>query len=983
MVSTSAYPSSHVLSLREDGRSKKDVTMHYLRKLSFLFAVVLALAGGGLAALPASAAESGVTNLAPHGTASASGQEVAGQWGPELTIDGNTGGDVTFRDQGANFRDPVASRWSANSADRVWLAVDLGAPADISHVTVTWGKQYATNYAIEASTDGNTWTPVAVNLAGAASSAIDTDTTTAGLPTTARYWRVSTSARNSQWPIGIWEFEIFGVFTDNPGNTSEESGTALPALIPQPVTYEATDGEPFTLEKDAAILATGAGVAEAERFATGLRAATGFALPVAQSSADAVADIRFVLDAGGPAGEAYTLDADSGGVSVMASTAHGLFNGAQTLRQLFGPWASYESVTNGPWTFPAVHITDQPRFGYRSMMLDPSRSFLTVEEVKEAVDAYSRFKLNYLHLHLADDQGWRIEITNDGRAEGDTIDYTRLTSVSGQTAIGATRFNTDAGVPGYYTQDDLREIVAYAQARHVTVVPEIDMPGHTEAALHAIPQLNTPGSSHNGTVNSSGQTITDSARYLTADANTTADVGYSYLDPNSEATWTFINHVVDQVSAITKAPYFHFGGDESQEMTKTAAGKASYEAFVTKAATLIREKGLTPIGWNEAAAGTQQPGDVLQAWSAGVGNAVSSEGAQVIYSLAGNTYFPQRPGTDVAGPNWACGSAGYCGINAFYNYDPASVAGSDAATLGVEGAMWNEHMRSIQDIFFLEFPRAAATAEVAWSPEAVRAGKVAQFRDRLTNILPALTASGVDFYQGDAVTTNPQVAGVDTRVAEAGASVTLGYGYSPATTLEQVSAAISWVKAGSEVATDDAVDATVERPYLPGTTSTHNDRQQNGLFTLSAAAPNAPGTYLGTLSLTVGGNTVKDTVTVTVKAEEPGGPEETDSSTCTPSGSDVPSGSSTPGSGGSTSAGPGVSASATTPGGSVPGGSASAAPSETGTSSTGPTGTGPTTPVPPATTGLLAHTGMNTAVMVLAALGLLGTGLILRARRDA
>ncbi|QWT17764.1 family 20 glycosylhydrolase [Collinsella sp. zg1085] len=833
---------------------------HRTIRQSFWRAIV-ALVGLVLLSLPlavqgAQAAEA-TQNLALTGSVTSSGRELDDKWGPELAIDGNIGGDRTFREVGANFRSPDASRWSANKADEVWLAVDLGARAKIDDVTVTWGKQYGTNYTIETSDDGVHWTAAAPAVTQTSpSEQVKTELSGA----VARHVRVHVTARNSVWSVGIWEVEVHGVWAGKPPMKESD----LPAVVPTPVRYAPVEGEDFTLDPAAEIIATGDAVAEAEKFATTLRRSTGYKLPVVAASTDDVADITFALTDADPLSEAYAIRVMNTGIQLTAHSVHGLFNGAQTMYQLFGPFSVAAFTTNGPWTVPALSIDDAPRFSYRGIMLDPARSLFTVDEIKQSIDVMAMYKLSYLHLHLVDDQGWRIEITNEGRVEGDTIDYTRLTEISSKTAMGTTERQAIPGVPGYYTQDDLREIVAYAAAHHIEVVPEIDMPGHSQAILHAIPELNSAGSSHNGTVDpDTGALITDPAHYITAPNQSSGNVGNSYLDPTSENTWTFLNHVVDQVSKITGSKFFHMGGDETHAMNQKLPGAAG--RFLTKAGEMLRGKGLLPIGWNEWAQGGGEikENDTIQYWTgqkAPTTNVVSSKAAKVIFSGAAQAYFPQKAGASIWGATWA----GNANLSGFYDYDPVAMMGvSEDALRGVEGAMWNEHVRSIQDFFMPSYPRAMALAEVGWSPQARRTGKLADLKRRLAATVPALTLHGADFYAEDGLVNRAIIAGTNltATVGDEGGH-TIAYAYLPMTAADAVTAKLTWDN-GS--ATELVIKQT--RPYQAPNPNNNNNRAQNGIWELVLAHLPEEGTHSGTVTFSVGDQTVSDTVTCTVRAK--------------------------------------------------------------------------------------------------------------------
>ena len=793
-------------------------------------------------------------NLALNATATASGRELASQWGPELAVDGDKGRDEAWRDKRENFTNPTASRWSANSADNGWLAVDLGAEANLDHVTVTWGKQFGRDYVIETSADGSNWKQAGDIQHGIASKEITTQ-----VSGSARYVRVRFTARNSTWPVGIWELEVFGTWKGNPPSRPDEG---LPSVLPMPVTYTRAEGEAFVLDPESDIVAPGGARAEGEKLAETLRSSTGYSLDVVDASTDDVADIELALSGSGNK-EAYAIDASADELEISASDAHGLFNGCQTVYQLFGPWSTASFVTNGPWSMPALHIEDQPRFEYRGIMLDPARSFFTKDEVKQAIDVLSKYKYSYLHLHLADDQGWRVEITNEGREPGDEIDYTALTKEGSKGAMGTTQQQSKPGVPGFYTQEDLREITEYAREHHIKIVPEIDMPGHSQSILHCIPELNTPGSSHDGTMKD-GQKIENPKDYIVAPTQTTGAVGGSYLDPKNPATWTFLKHVVGQVAEITDAEYFHFGGDETHEMNKKHPGEAP--KFLAKAATMVRDMGLKPIGWNEWAIADMQEGDSIQYWNGGMKpttDKIKQQGAKGLYSSAAHCYFPQKAGPDVWGAEWATGIAD---INDFYNYDPAREMGAtDEQMLGVESAMWNEHVRSIQDFFFPSFPRALATAEVGWTPQALREGKVNDLRRRIADVAPQLTLAGADFYAKDKLVHSPQVAAADIQLkdGEGTKGKTIAYGYYPETKTSEVTASVAWDDGSTSELT-----VKQNREYLPSNGKNNNNRAQNGIFELVLQSDAPESAKSGTVTFTARGASANDTLQVMQPVEK-------------------------------------------------------------------------------------------------------------------
>ena len=233
--------------------------------------------------------------------------------------------------------------------------------------------------------------------------------------------------------------------------------------------------------------------------------------------------------------------------------------GIQTIRQLLPPQIESSEKTNSKWLIPSVILEDSPKYAYRGAMLDVARHFFEVDEVKQFIDYLAMYKMNHLHLHLADDQGWRIEIEA----------WPKLTSHGGKTEVGG-------GKGGFYTQEQYKEIVKYASNRFITIVPEIDMPGHTNAALSSYAELNCDGKA--------------------TELYTGTKVGFSSLCTDKEITYTFIKDVLTELAALTPGPYLHIGGDESH-----ATEKEDYLKFVNRVQGIVRETGKEMIGWDETA----------------------------------------------------------------------------------------------------------------------------------------------------------------------------------------------------------------------------------------------------------------------------------------------------------------------------------------------------------------------------------------------
>ena len=343
---------------------------------------------------------------------------------------------------------------------------------------------------------------------------------------------------------------------------------------------------------------------------------------------------------------------------------------------------------------PGVVIRDQPRFAYRGVMLDVARHFFDVAEVERLIDLAAMEKINYLHLHLTDDQGWRIAI--DG--------WPRLTDYGAGTEVGG-------GPGGYYTQDDYRELVAYAAARFITVVPEVDLPGHTNAALASYPELTCDG--------------------VAPQRYTGIEVGFSALCPDRDATYRFLDDVFGQLAALTPGPYLHLGGDEARTMSDE-----DYATVVTRAQAIVASHDKVAIGWHDVVGANLDPATVLQYWGRS-GERLDAAGHGVIMSPADRAYLDQKydSGTRI-GLTWA----GPTSIEEAYDWDPGA---GGSAVLGVEAPLWTETVTTVDDIEYLAFPRLAAIAELGWSPTSTH--DWTGFRQRLGAQAPRWAALDVDF----------------------------------------------------------------------------------------------------------------------------------------------------------------------------------------------------------------------------------------------
>lgn len=407
--------------------------------------------------------------------------------------------------------------------------------------------------------------------------------------------------------------------------------------------------------------------------------------------------------------EGYDLTITLEGVTLVASAPAGLFYGVQTLRQLLPPEVEYTAAFPVPLRVPAGRIVDRPRFGWRGAMLDVSRHFLGSDDVKRYIDLMVLYKLNRLHLHLSDDQGWRIEVPG----------WPNLTTHGGSTEVGG-------GSGGYYTVAEYADLVRYAADRFITVVPEIDMPGHTNAALASYPELNCDGV----------------ARPLF----TGTAVGFSSLCVDKESTYTFIDDIIREITALTPGPYFHLGGDEVRTLTDE-----QYRLFIERAQRIVASHGKRVVGWDEIAGAPLLPGTIVQLWrpqrpgqpSSVLADAVAA-GATVILSPADRVYLDMKyDSTTALGLSWA----GYNDVRDAYEWEPGALLPgvTEEAIAGVEAPIWSETLGTLDDFEYMAFPRLVGVAEVGWSPAAAR--RWDEYRQRLGAQAPRWTALGVNFYR--------------------------------------------------------------------------------------------------------------------------------------------------------------------------------------------------------------------------------------------
>ena len=422
---------------------------------------------------------------------------------------------------------------------------------------------------------------------------------------------------------------------------------------------------------------------------------------VARASPLPVRGIRLTIDSGnssiGPEGYELNVAADS--IRILARSPQGLFYGVQTLRQLFPASVENRAAIRRRLAVPSGRILDSPRFAWRGMMLDVSRHFLPPSDIKRFIDLISLYKLNRLHLHLSDDQGWRIEIQS----------RPSLTRIGGSSAVG--------GPPGgFYTQAEYRDIVAYAASRFITVVPEIDVPGHTNAALASIPELNCDG--------------------VAPPLYTGIRVGFSALCVDSARIYPILEDIVREISALTPGEYFHIGGDEVEKITHD-----KYLRFIERMQVMVNANGKRMIGWGEISPARLSPATIVQNWKRDSSAVHAARGGKVILSPAARIYLDMKyDSSTVLGLAWA----GLNGVRTAYDWDPANyIAGvGESSVLGVEAPLWSETLVKSEDYEYMAFPRLIAVAEVGWTQSGIRGWD--GFRARLAMHEPRLAALGVN-----------------------------------------------------------------------------------------------------------------------------------------------------------------------------------------------------------------------------------------------
>ncbi len=504
-------------------------------------------------------------------------------------------------------------------------------------------------------------------------------------------------------------------------------------LVPWPDHVTPGPGS-FQLTDRSGILAGRGADVVANQLRTWLVPATGFALPVSKRRGDVSLAVDSTLRST-LGDEGYRLRVEPGGVSVVGSSTAGLFYGCQTLRQLLPSAIFSPTRVDSTWTAPGVEIVDRPRFRWRGAHLDVSRNFMPKAWILKYLDLLAAHKFNRFHWHLTDDQGWRIEIKK----------YPMLTEVGSKRKDTMLVYDPPkySGEPheGFYTQEDVKEIVAYAAERFITVVPEIEMPGHAQAAIAAYPELGD-GEEH--------------------EVWTKWGVNENVFNVKDE-TLDFLKDVLDEVMALFPSQFIHVGGDEcpkaqwkasafaQAKMTKLGL-KDEHELqswFIRQMDAYIASKGRRLIGWSEILEGGLAPGAALMVWLGDEGaEAAVKSGHDVVMAQTTHTYFDYYQVKDRTKEPHSIG--GFLPLEKVYAYEPILPSFSEAEAKHVMGAqfqLWTEYIREPSHAEYMAFPRACALAEVVWSPKESRNWQ--SFSTRLPFHLDRLTQMGVNFRQLD------------------------------------------------------------------------------------------------------------------------------------------------------------------------------------------------------------------------------------------
>lgn len=480
-------------------------------------------------------------------------------------------------------------------------------------------------------------------------------------------------------------------------------------FIPQPRTIQSSNGSfEMTAATPINILGDEKKIQPlVDYFNKSISQATGFQLNSRTKGGASSGINLYLIDEGEEFNEGYRIEVVKSNLVISSKHEAGLFYGIQSLLQMFPPQIHSTSVQDVKWKIGTGNVRDNPAYAYRGAMLDVARHFFSVEDVKKVVDYLAAYKMNTLHLHLTDDQGWRIEIKS----------WPKLTKIGGSTEVGG-------GKGGFYTQEQYKEIVDYAAKHFVTIIPEIDMPGHTNAALASYPELNCNNKS--------------------PELYTGIEVGFSTLCTDKAEVAKFVDDVIRELAELTPGDYIHIGGDETH-----ATSEEDYIPFITMVQEVVKKHNKKAVGWDEIALGKLQENTIVQFWddAENAKKGVLQE-AKVIMSPAKKAYMDmQYDSTSRLGLHWAA----YIEADDAYNWHPEDyVAGIKKENImGVEAPLWSETIESIDDIEYMLFPRLTAIAEIGWVPKDRRSWE--SYSQRLAKHSEVWDIKDINYYRSPMV----------------------------------------------------------------------------------------------------------------------------------------------------------------------------------------------------------------------------------------
>lgn len=481
-------------------------------------------------------------------------------------------------------------------------------------------------------------------------------------------------------------------------------------IIPKPLRYEKHQGE-FVIEDEIAFYVKGNNINEteelyiiAEFLVNNLKATSGFNIKVLEGEPNDEKSIFLTtIGENDDLGiEGYKINSSENRIEILANRPVGVFRGIQTLKQMLPSEITKNTIEKEvKWSVPLANIIDKPEYEYRGLMIDVARHFFTINDLKRQIDIASQYKINKLHIHLSDDQGWRLEIKK----------WPELTTIGGSTEVGG-------GTVGYYTQEEFKDLINYAKARYIEIVPEFDMPGHVNAALASYGFLNPDGQKK--------------------PLYTGTKVGFSTLMTNSEKTYEFIEDVIKEVSDISPSKYIHIGGDEA-DSTK----KEDYDYFVGRVSKIAQKYGKIPIGWDPIDTSPNiDSTTVLQNWKDSNEEA-KKKNMKMIISIAKKTYLDMKYNKETPyGLDWA----GYISVEDAYNWDPTDFAPKNLI-LGIEAPLWTETIANVSEMDYMIYPRLIGYSEIGWTPKDKRAWS--EYKERLKAQDTRLENQGVNYFKGN------------------------------------------------------------------------------------------------------------------------------------------------------------------------------------------------------------------------------------------